>query len=131
MKNGIELMYQTPLDCNKDNSVEHQAEITTQETEEVISGDCLELSEGKEKLFARTIFCTNEPVTSRKSYYFKNKPTTKDIKIMNRQVEHILAYKKDWNLWELNCLLYAVQELIAKSMKTESLQKKTVTIVKR
>ena len=38
---------------------------------------------------------------------------------MNRQVEHILAYKKDWNLWELNCLLYAVQELIAKSMKTD------------
>ena len=43
---------------------------------------------------------------------------------MNKQVEHILAYKKDWKLWELNCSLYAVQELIAKSMKTESLQKK-------
>ena len=43
---------------------------------------------------------------------------------MNKQVEHILAHKKDWNLWELNCLLYAVQELIAKSMKTEPLQKK-------
>ena len=116
---------QCTSDCNEDNFVEHQAEmITTQETNEVISGDCLELSEEEEKLFARIIFWTNEPVTSRKSYYFKNKPTTKDIKIMNRQVEHILAYKKDWNLWELNCLLYAVQELIAKSMKTESLQKK-------
>ena len=43
---------------------------------------------------------------------------------MNKQVEHISAYKKDWNLCELNCLLYAVQELIAKSVKTESLQKK-------
>ena len=43
---------------------------------------------------------------------------------MNKQVEHILAYKKDWTLWKLNCLLYAVQELIAKSMKIESLQKK-------
>ena len=43
---------------------------------------------------------------------------------MNRQVEHILAYKKDWNLSELNSLFYTVQELIAKSMKTESLQKK-------
>ena len=84
---------QSTSDCNEDNSAEHQAEmITTQETNEVISGDCLELSEGEEKLFARTIFWTNEPVTSRKSYYFKNKPTTKDIKIMNRQVEHILAY---------------------------------------
>ena len=92
--------------------------MTTQETEEVISGDCLELSEAEEKLFTRTLFWTNEPVTSRKSYYFMNKPTTKDINMMNRQVEHILAYKKDWNLSELNCLLYAVQELIAKSMKT-------------
>ena len=44
--------------------------------------------------------------------------------MINRQVEHILAYKKDRNLWELNCLLYVVQELIAKSMKTVSLQKK-------
>ena len=114
---------QSSSDCDEDNS-EHQAEITTQETNEVIFGDCLEWSEEEEKLFARTIFWTNEPVTSRKSYYFKNKPTTKDIKIISRQVEHILAYKKDWNLCELNCLLYAVQELIAKSMKTESLQKK-------
>ena len=86
---------QSTSDCNEDNSVEHQAEITTQETEGVISGDCLELSEEEEKLFARTLFWTNEPVTSRKSYYFKNKPTTKDINMMNRQVEHILAYKKD------------------------------------
>ena len=115
---------QSTSDCNEDNSVEHQAEITTQETNEVISGDCLEWSEEEKKLFARTIFWTIEAVTSRKSYYFKNKPTTKDIKIMNRQVEHILAYKNDWNVWELDCLLYAVQELIAKSMKTESLQKK-------
>ena len=114
---------QSTSDCNEDNSVEHQAEITTQETNKVISGDCLEWS-GEEELFARTLLWTNEPVTSRKSYYFKNKPITKDINIMNKQVEHILAYKKDWNLWELNCLLYAVQELIAKSMKTASLQKK-------
>ena len=85
---------QNMLDCNEDNSVEHQAEITTQDTNEVISGDCLEWSEEEEKLFARTLFWTNEPVTSRKSYYFKNKPTTKDINIMNKQVEHILAYKK-------------------------------------
>ena len=115
---------QSTSDCNEDNSVQHQAEITTQETNEVISGDCLEWSEEEEKLFARTLFWTNEPVTSRKSYYFKNKPTTKDINIMNKQAEHILAHKKDWNLWELNCVLYAVQELIAKSVKTESLQKK-------
>ena len=114
---------QSTSDCNEDNSVEHQPEmITTQETNEVISGDCLELSEGEEKLFARTIFWTNEPVTSRKSYYFKNKPTTKDVKIMNRQVEHILAYKKDWNLWELNCLLYAVQELIEDRVITKEKQ---------
>ena len=88
---------QSKSDCNVycNNSVEHQAEITTQETNEVISGDCLEWSEEEEKLFARTLFWTNEPVTSRKSYYFKNKPTTKDINIKNRQVEHILAYKKD------------------------------------
>ena len=78
---------QSTSDCHEDNSVEHQAEITTQETEEVISGDCLELSEEEEELFARTIFWTNEPVTSRKSYYFKNKPTTKDINMMNRQVK--------------------------------------------
>ena len=44
---------------------------------------------------------------------------------MNRQVEHILANKKDWNLLELNCLLYAVEELIAKSMTTETLPKKS------
>ena len=118
---------QSTSDCNEDNSVEHQAKITTQETNEVISGDCLEWSEEEEKLFARTLFWTNEPVTSRKSYYVKNKPTTKDFNIMNKQVEHTLAYEKDWNLWELNCLLYAVQELIAKSMKTESLQKKNST----
>ena len=43
---------------------------------------------------------------------------------MNKKEEHILAYKKDWSFWELQCLLYAVQELIAKSLKTESLQKK-------
>ena len=85
--------------CNEDNSVEHQAEITTQETNEVISGDCLEWSEEEEKLYARTIFWTNEPVTSRKSYYFNNKPTTKDIKIMNRQVDYILAYKKIGTFW--------------------------------
>ena len=36
---------QSTSDRNEDNSVEHQAEITTQETEEVISRDCLELSE--------------------------------------------------------------------------------------
>ena len=35
---------QSTSDCNEVNSVEHQAEtITTQETNEVISGDCLEL----------------------------------------------------------------------------------------
>ena len=78
---------QSTSDCNEDNCVEQQAEmITTLETNEAISGDCLELSEEEEKLFARIIFWTNEPVTSRKSYYFKDKPTTKDIKIMNRQV---------------------------------------------
>ena len=74
---------QSTSDCKEDNSVEHKAEITTQETDEVISGDCLEWSEKEEKLFPRTLFWTNEPVTSRKSYYFKNKPTTKDINIMN------------------------------------------------
>ena len=114
---------QITTNCNEDNSVEHQAEIPTHKTNEVISGDCLEWSEEEEKLFARTLFLTNEPVTSRKSYYFRNIPTTKDINIMNRQIEDILAYKKYWNLWELNCLLYAVQELTAKLMKTESLQK--------
>ena len=62
---------QSTSDCNEDNSVEHQAEITTQETNEVISGDCLEWSEEEEKLFARTLFWTNEPVTSRKSYYLR------------------------------------------------------------
>ena len=69
--------------------MEHQAEITTQETNEVMSRDCLEWSEEEEKLFARTLFWTNEQVTSRKSYHFKNKPTTKDIKIMNKKVKHI------------------------------------------
>ena len=122
---------QSTSNCNEVNSVEHQAEITTQETNEVISGDCLEWNEEEEKLLARTLFWTNEPVTSRKSYYFKNKPNTKDINIMNKQLEHILAYKKDWNLWQLNCLLYAVQELIAKSMKTESLQKKNSNYCKK
>ena len=57
---------QSTSDCNEDNSVEHQVEITTQETNEVISGDFLEWSEEEEKLFARTLFWTNEPVTSRK-----------------------------------------------------------------
>ena len=36
---------------------------------------------------------------------------------MNKQ---LIAYNKDWNLSELNCLLYAVQEFIAKSMKKHS-----------
>ena len=85
---------QSTSDCNENISVEHQAEITTQETNEFISGDCLEWNEEEEKLFARTLCWTNEPVTSRKHYYFKNKPTTKDINIMNKQVEHILVHKK-------------------------------------
>ena len=64
---------QNTSDCNEDNSDENQAEITTQETNEVISGDFLEWSEEEEKLFARSLFWTNEPVTTRKSYYFKKK----------------------------------------------------------
>ena len=48
MKNGVE---QSTSDCNEDNSVEHQGEITTQETNEVISGDCLEWSKEEEKFF--------------------------------------------------------------------------------
>ena len=39
---------QSTSDYNEDNSVEHQAEITTQETIEVICGDCLEWSEQEE-----------------------------------------------------------------------------------
>ena len=43
---------QSMSDCNEDNSVEHQAEITTQETNEVISGDSLEWSEEFSRTFS-------------------------------------------------------------------------------
>ena len=47
---------QNTLDYNEDNSVENQAMITIQETNEVISGGCLEWSKEEEKVFPITLF---------------------------------------------------------------------------
>ena len=76
----------------------------------------LALTEEESKLLERTRYWTNEVVTERKSFYFKIKPKTTDLEERNNQINNILTRKTEWSLWEINCLLYAVQESIAESM---------------
>ena len=76
----------------------------------------LALTEEESKLLERTRYWSNEVVTVRKSFYFRIKPKTAVLEKRNDQIKNILTRKTEWSLWEINCLLYAVQESIAESM---------------